>query len=298
MNFSTGQRLAGPYSAPGFRPKIGCEIFPNQIFSSSPQFLPARRTIAARAVPGFAPSAAARCRYSWIWCAPGCVRISRFRISRLPAARTSWISATESFRIFTAPERGGDGLRQEKIPPRARIADALWNSGQTNFQRRARRIGQHQREIKCCPARKFLCRADGKHIFAGGKGNRLVHRRMVEPQIAQFFRREQRDVRIGKYFPQPQQRGRGHHGVAQPVRPANQNSRSRRQMADGQMGEFTFNPFQRRWTQNQFAGSRRTAISNARFTSRMMSSVGRGLPFSCVGICSPKSSRHFASATR
>jgi hypothetical protein len=23
MNFSTGQRLAGPYSAPGFRPKIG-----------------------------------------------------------------------------------------------------------------------------------------------------------------------------------------------------------------------------------------------------------------------------------
>ena len=27
MNFSTGQRLAGPYSAPGFRPKTGCVIF-------------------------------------------------------------------------------------------------------------------------------------------------------------------------------------------------------------------------------------------------------------------------------
>ena len=54
--------------------------------------------------------------------------------------------------------------------------------------------------------------------------------------------------------------------------------------------------FQRRWTQNQFAGSRRTAISKARFTSRMMSSDGRGWPFSCVGICSPSSSRHFAGA--
>ena len=32
MNLSTGQRLAGPYSAPGFRPKIG------RMISSSPNF--------------------------------------------------------------------------------------------------------------------------------------------------------------------------------------------------------------------------------------------------------------------
>ena len=48
-----------------------------------------------------------------------------------------------------------DGLRQKKIPPRARVADALRNSRKKNFQRRARRIGQHEREIKF-PTRSFL----------------------------------------------------------------------------------------------------------------------------------------------
>jgi len=56
---------------------------------------------------------------------------------------------------------------------------------------------------------------------------------MLLPQVAQFFRRQQRDVRGGKFFVQPQQRGRGHHGVAEPVCSANQNSRSRWQLADG-----------------------------------------------------------------
>ena len=49
-------------------------------------------------------------------------------------------------------------------------------------------------------------------------------------KLAQFFRREQRDVRVGKFFAQPQQSGRGHHGVAEPVRAAHQNSA---RMADG-----------------------------------------------------------------
>ena len=37
MNFSTGQRLAGPYSAPGFNRKSACEIFsrPNFFFAAS-----------------------------------------------------------------------------------------------------------------------------------------------------------------------------------------------------------------------------------------------------------------------
>jgi hypothetical protein len=119
---------------------------------------------------------------------------------------------------------------------------------------------------------------------------RFIHRRMRQPKVAQFFRREQRDVRAGEFFAQAQQRGRGHHGVAQPVRSANQDSRAdgRLRMADA----GSFQSFQRRWTQNQLAGSRRTAISNARFTSRMMSSVERGTPFSRVGISSPTSSRH------
>src|SRR5690242_15856125 len=47
--------------------------------------------------------------------------------------------------------------------------------------------------------------------------------------------------------------------------------------------------FHRRWTQNQFAGSRRTAFSKARLTSRMMSPLERGRPFSCVTISSPTS---------
>lgn len=38
--------------------------------------------------------------------------------------------------------------------------------------------------------------------------------------------------------------------------------------------------FQRLWTQNQLAGSWRTACSNARFTSRMIASAERAAPFS------------------
>ena len=74
-----------------------------------------------------------------------------------------------SFGTFLHFHRAGarrDGLRQEKIPPRARITDALRNSGQKNFKRRTRRIGQHEREIKFSRAQFF---ADGKNTFARRK---------------------------------------------------------------------------------------------------------------------------------
>ena len=73
------------------------------------------------------------------------------------------------------------------------------------------------------PAAQFFA-DDGKDTFARCEGNGFVHRRMMRPKVCQFFRREQGDVRVGKFFPQPQQRGRGHHGVAQPVHAAHQNA--------------------------------------------------------------------------
>src|SRR4029078_1772639 len=48
------------------------------------------------------------------------------------------------------------------------------------------------------------------------------------------------------------------------------------------------------WTQNQFAGSRRTAFSNARLISSMISLVERASPFTRVGISSPASMRQRA----
>ncbi len=84
----------------------------------------------------------------------------------------------------------------------------------------------------------------------------------------QFFRREQRDVRRGKFLAQPQQGGRGHHGIAQPVRRRVPESRRGCAVGGWRIGVsisiLSFWPtagFHRRWTQNQFAGSRRTASS-------------------------------------
>ena len=113
-----------------------------------------------------------------------------------------------------------DGLREKKIPPRARVAGAFRNSRKKNFERRPGRIGQHQRHVKFPRAQVF---ADKEDAFAGRERNRLVHRRMMQPKFTQFFRTEQRDVRVGKFLAQPQQRGRGHHGVAQPVHAAHEN---------------------------------------------------------------------------
>src|ERR1035441_3773536 len=56
--------------------------------------------------------------------------------------------------------------------------------------------------------------------------------------------------------------------------------------------------FQRLCTQNQLAGSRRTAVSKARFTSPMIAALERGRPFSWIGISGPASIRQRARPTR
>ena len=69
MYFSAGQRLAGPYSAPGFRPMISPLIFssPNFFFAAS---VSSGVTVNCGASGlGSAPSAAVKLRYSKIWCA-------------------------------------------------------------------------------------------------------------------------------------------------------------------------------------------------------------------------------------
>ncbi len=63
-------------------------------------------------------------------------------------------------------------------------------------------------------------------------------------------------------------------------------------------GPLTSNCFQRLWTQNQLAGSRRTASSNAWLISRRISAVGRARSFSRVGISSPASMRQRPRPTR
>jgi hypothetical protein len=66
----------------------------------------------------------------------------------------------------------------------------------------------------------------------------------------------------------------------------------------GETPALLFAGFHRRCTQNQLAGSRRTAASNARLTSPMMAAVERGWPFSRVGISLPASIRQRARPTR
>src|SRR6266576_2396003 len=149
---------------------------------------------------------------------------------------------------------------------------------------------------------------------------------MTQPQLAQLFRREQRDVRAGKLFAQTQQRRSGHDRVAQPVYAAHENAArmerrgwrmvshesrsisyppssifatgSASSSSDFGLLSSGFRPFHRSWTQNQFAGSRRTATSKARFTSSMISAMGRASRFTRVGISAPISIRHLARATR
>ena len=75
--------------------------------------------------------------------------------------------------------------------------------------------------------------AHGKQTLARVKGDDVVKRRMVQavalslrgkPQVTQFFRREQRDVRAGRLFAQTQQRRRGHDRIAQPIHAAHENA--------------------------------------------------------------------------
>jgi hypothetical protein len=65
---------------------------------------------------------------------------------------------------------------------------------------------------------------DAENTFTWRNGNRFIHRRMMEPQVAQLFRAEQGDVGGGKLLAQAEQGGRGHHGVAQPVGAPHQNA--------------------------------------------------------------------------
>ena len=55
------------------------------------------------------------------------------------------------------------------------------------------------------PARSFLPTA--KTLSRGAKEIVSFDSRMIQPKFAQFFRCEQRDMRVGKFFAQPQQRG-------------------------------------------------------------------------------------------
>src|SRR3989442_2382837 len=114
---------------------------------------------------------------------------------------------------------------------------------------------------------------------------------MIRPQIRELLVNQQRDVRGGIRFTQPQQRGRGHAGVAEPVDPAHENSFEWRIHCEWRFsptagfsisalgtwrlgfGVFHLPGFQRLWTQNQFAGSRRMATSKARLTSSMIDFV-------------------------
>src|SRR5438445_575224 len=62
-----------------------------------------------------------------------------------------------------------DGLRQKKISPRPCVTNASRNSCEKNFNRRARRIRQHKREIKPGGASVLASRltyffCDGKNI--------------------------------------------------------------------------------------------------------------------------------------
>ena len=152
MNRSTGQRLAGPYSAPGFRPKTGCAIL------SRPNFF-LRGFISSGVITQLRRQRFRICAQrgdqmqntresggpDWISdCAIGDLRVD-FRLS---ANRVAGFHQRSVSAFSLPPARGGDGVGQEKIPPRTRVTDALRNAGQPDFKRRTRRIGQHQRKVK------------------------------------------------------------------------------------------------------------------------------------------------------
>ena len=141
-----------------------------------------------------------------------------------------------------------------------------------------------------------------------GERDDRIEARMVLPQVGELLMREQGEVRIGQGFAEALQRGRGHHRVAQPIDAADEDTcgggaglgGSHCLSRVGQASRLPLGPvtsessagerlagaggtpalpgagFHRLCTQNQLAGSRRTAASNARFTSPMMAAVERG----------------------
>ena len=190
----------------------------------------------------------------------------------------------------------GHRLGQQPVSPPPGVADALRNSRQPDLQRRAGRVGQDQRRLKVLRPQTAGHRP--RALTSGERDNR-VEARMVLPEFSELLVREQGDVRIRQRFTEPLQGRGGHDGVAQPIDAAHQNAAGTGGGGGKRSRHRPGEPyFHRLCTQNQLAGSRRTAASNARFTSRMMSAVGRGWPFSWVGISGPASMRQRARPTR
>ena len=189
MKRSTGQRLAGPYSAPGFKPRIGCVIFsrPNFFFAASISSGETNNCggdrFRVRAQRGGEMQILVD-----LMCAVG----TWDRRRAVPSCpQYSDIGATPvllnfchgPFPHFHRPGARREGLRQEKIPPRPRVTDALRNSGQPGFNRRTRRVRQHQREIKFSGAQFF---ADSENTFTRGERNRFIDRRMPTHKSRNF----------------------------------------------------------------------------------------------------------------
>src|ERR1700722_19928770 len=82
-------------------------------------------------------------------------------------------------------------------------------------------VGQREADIEFIAA-QFP--ADTPSAVAVIKCKNLVNGWMIAPESLEFGVSEQRDMCVGPRFAETQQRGRGHHGVTQPVDAANQDA--------------------------------------------------------------------------
>ena len=64
----------------------------------------------------------------------------------------------------------------------------------------------------------------GQQTFAGDERDGFIEGRMMPPEVGELFGRQQSDVCVGKPLAQALQRGRGHHGVAEPIDAAHQDA--------------------------------------------------------------------------
>ena len=229
----------------------------------------------------------------------GCSAISRL------------ISSSGALVHLHRPGARRNRLRQKPIPPRARIADALRNSGEPGFNRRARRIRQHQRQIKFAGA-QFP--AGGKHIFVRRKRNRFVDSGMTSPQSRNFSGVSSARCAWGNFS-----RRRSSAGVVITASPSQLVPRTRiaARIEDGRWrigcswgGCFhvlSLHSPPSPWfplpssgggprTSWPGRGGRRLQRRGSRHA--MMAAMDRGRPFSSVGISSPTSIRHRARPTR
>src|SRR5438874_10695210 len=143
-----------------------------------------------------------------------------------------------------------------------------------------------------------------RHSVGLAERNHAVNGRVTLPQFSQFLACQHRNGIGRACFAKALQSRSCHHSVPEPVDAAHQNfggsngsawSRSTHSAAATgcSTGAVTRAAFQRLCTQNQFAGSRQTAASNARFTSCIIAAVERGFTFSYVGISSLTYKSHF-----